>query len=203
MGLGDQFKARLEDLKRWSPQEVRRLTRQRLEKLIDTESVRAHRRVMELKERFPSAQPRELCQHLIEQKKQLAGMVGGITGVFGLITVPVDLGGMVYLQLSLLIEIAQVFKVNPRHERARAELLDLFAESNGIGPLQRSTPRVVGSLSAALLARGGLNTLSRAMPMVAAPVSAYLNAQHIQRVGEAAIRHYDGWQKVAKGGSAR
>lgn len=31
------------------------------------------------------------------------------------------------------------------------------------------------------------------MPLVAAPVSAYLNNQHVQQVGDAAVRHYDGW----------
>ena len=31
------------------------------------------------------------------------------------------------------------------------------------------------------------------MPLVAAPVSAYLNNQHIQQVGDEAVRHYDGF----------
>jgi hypothetical protein len=47
-----------------------------------------------------------------------------------------------------------------------------------------------------LLARGGLKGLSRAMPLVAAPISAYLNNQHIQQVGDIAVRHYDGWGRA-------
>ena len=47
-----------------------------------------------------------------------------------------------------------------------------------------------------LLARGGLKGLSRTMPLVAAPISAYLNNQHIQKVGDAAVRHYEGWSKA-------
>jgi hypothetical protein len=93
-----------------------------------------------------------------------------------------------------------------KSEREREELLDLFGYANGIGPVQRSSPRVLGSLAAVLLAKGGLKSLSRAMPLVAAPISAYLNNQHIQQVGDAAVRHYDGWvhahekQKKASGG---
>jgi hypothetical protein len=51
----------------------------------------------------------------------------------------------------------------------------------------------MGSLAGLLLRRGGLTVMGRAMPMVAAPISAYLNNQHIQRIGDAAVRHYDGW----------
>jgi hypothetical protein len=202
MGLFDPLKA----ARRVSPKNLRRLANARLSELIEKEAVRARARVDELVQRFPSAGPRELAQRCIDQKKQLASMVGGVTGVFGAVTVPVDLVGMAYLQLSLLTEVATVFKVSLKSERERQELLDLFGYSNGIGPVQRSSPRVLGSLAALLFARGGFTTLSRAMPLVAAPISAYLNNQHIQQVGEAAVRHYDGWvhahekQKKASGG---
>ena len=52
---------------------------------------------------------------------------------------------------------------------------------------------VATTVASILLARGGLKALSRALPLVAAPISAYLNNQHIQQVGESAVRHYDGW----------
>ncbi len=204
MALLDEMKARLEQLKQLRPENLKKLSNEKLIDFIDTETVRSRKRIDELVTRFPSATGRELSQHIIEQKKQLASMVGGITGIFGIVTVPLDLGGMVYLQLSLLIDIALIFKANPRSDKARGEMLDVFGESNGIGPLERSTPKVMGSLAALLLSKGGLKTLSRAMPMVAAPISAYLNTQHIQRVGEAAIRHYDGWPKArAKARDAR
>jgi hypothetical protein len=193
MSVFDPLLEQMKVFKRLSPNELRRLADVQLDSLLEKEATRARGRVEELGKRYPSAQPREHAQRLIDGKKQLASMVGGVTGVFGVVTVPLDLVGMVYLQLSLLAEIASVFKVNLRSAHARRELLELFGYTNGIGPLQRSTPRVVGSLAAALLARGGLGSLSRAMPLVAAPVSAYLNNQHVQRVGDAAVRHYEGW----------
>ena len=176
-----------------SPKNLKKMGNTQLSELIEKEAVRARVKVDELQQRYPSAGPRELSQRLIDSKKNLASMVGGMTGVFGAITVPIDLVGMVYLQLSLLTEVATVFKLSLKSERERQELIDLLGYSNGIGPVQRSGPKVVGSLAALLLARGGLKGLSRAMPLLAAPISAYLNNQHIQQVGESAVRHYDGF----------
>jgi hypothetical protein len=179
-----------------SPRKLKALASERVSDLLERETARARRHVDDLARKYPSATPRELAQRCVDQKKNVAGVVGGVTGVFGLVTVPLDLVGMVYLQLGLLAEVATSFKVNLRSERARTELLDLFGYANGLGPVQRASPRVVGSLAALLLARGGLTTFSRAMPLVAAPISAYLNNHHIQEVGDAAMRHYEGWVKA-------
>lgn len=201
--LSDSLKA----LGRLSPQRVRALGQLSLTELVERESHRAKVTVEALVQRYPSAGPRELTAHLVDEKKQLASMVGGVTGVLGLVAVPVDLLGMVYLELALMTEVATVFKVSLKSARARQELVDVFSDANGIGPLKRSSPRVLGSLAAKLLAKGGLQTLSRAVPFVAAPISAYLNHQHIQRIGDRALRHYGGWgqaqEKARRAGGPR
>ena len=193
MGFFDPLLEQMKAVRQLSPSNLKRLGTTQLSDLIEKEAVRARVKVDELQQRYPTAGPRELSQRLIDSKKSLASMVGGMTGVFGAVTVPLDLIGMVYLQLSLLTEVATVFKLSLKSERERQELIDLLGYSNGIGPLQRSGPKVVGSVASILLAQGGLKVLSRAMPLVAAPISAYLNNQHIQQVGESAVRHYDGW----------
>ncbi|MFO0599768.1 MAG: EcsC family protein [Myxococcaceae bacterium] len=194
MSLFDPLLDQVKAVRRFSPANLKKLGNQRLSDLVEKEAVRARTRVDELIQRYPSAGPRELSQRLIDSKKNVASMVGGVTGVFGVVTVPVDLVGMLYLQLSLLTEVATVFKSSLKSDREKQELLDLLGYANGIGPFQRSTPKVLGSLAGVVLAKGGLKTLSRAMPLVAAPISAYLNNQHIQQVGDSAVRHYDGWQ---------
>ncbi|MDP2269939.1 MAG: hypothetical protein Q8N23_18150 [Archangium sp.] len=193
MGFFDPLLEQMKAVRQLSPGNLKRLGNTQLSDLIEKEAVRARVKVDELHQRYPTAGPRELSQRLIDSKKSLASMVGGMTGVFGAVTVPIDLIGMVYLQLSLLTEVATVFKLSLKSERERQELIDLLGYSNGIGPLQRSGPKVVGTVASILLAKGGLKVLSRAMPLVAAPISAYLNNQHIQQVGESAVRHYDGW----------
>lgn len=201
MALWDPLLEKLADAKA-SPEKLKALGKERLADVIDQEAARARRKLDELMARYPSAAPRELAQRFVDDKKQLASMVGGITGVFGLATVPVDYLGMTYLQLSLLVEVATVFKVNLKPQTAKTELLDLFGYANGLAPAKRLSPRVVGSLAAMLFARSGLAALSKAMPLVAAPVSAYLNNQHIQKVGETAMRHYDGWGHAHRKASA-
>lgn len=176
-----------------SPSKLKSLANERLSDLIDKEAVRARASLDELQQRYPSAGPRELSQRLIDSKKQVASMLGGVTGIFGAVTVPVDLVGMVYLQLVLLVEVGTVFKADFKNERGKKDVLDLFGYANGIGPVQRASPKVLGSLAAMVLTKTGLKAIGRAMPLVAAPISAYLNNQHIQRVGDSAIRHYDGW----------
>jgi hypothetical protein len=179
-----------------TPGELKKLANKRLSDVVEAEAVRARVRVKVLSERFPSADAKEIAHRLIESKKAVASMVGGVSGVFGLASVPADLLVMAWLQIVLLTEIATDFKVNLKTERARGELLDLFGYANGIGPLQRAGPKVMGKLVGTLLERGGLETFGRALPLVAAPVTAYLNNRHIQDVGEEAIRFYAGFDKA-------
>lgn len=192
----DSVVERLSALKTLSPAELKKVASTRLSDLVLQELSRSRTRVADLEKRYPSAGPKELAQHLIDGKKALAGMVGGVSGVFGLISVPADLVFMTWLQVILLVDVATLYKVNLKSDRARSELLDLLGYANGLGPLQRSSPKVLGGLAAKLLAKGGLPAFGRAMPLVAAPITAYLNNQHIQSVGEQAVRFYEGFDKA-------
>ncbi|SEU37468.1 hypothetical protein [Stigmatella erecta] len=196
MAFYDSFVAQLSAFKKLSPQELKKLAGARLSDLVLQEISRSRVRVSDLEKRFPSAGPKELAQHLIEGKKAMASMAGGISGVFGLISVPADMLFMTWLQIILLVDLATLYKVNLKSDRARGELLDLFGYANGLGSLRRSSPKVLGGLAAKVLAKGGLPTLGRAMPLVAAPITAYLNNQHIQSVGEQAVRFYEGFDKA-------
>ncbi|MDC0712829.1 EcsC family protein [Stigmatella sp. ncwal1] len=196
MAFYDSFVAQLSAFKKLSPPELKKLAGARLSDLVLQEISRSRTRVTDLEKRFPSAGPKELAQHLIEGKKAMASMAGGVSGVFGLISVPADMLFMTWLQIILLVDLATLYKVNLKSERARGELLDLFGYANGLGSLRRTSPKVLGGLAAKLLAKGGLPTLGRAMPLVAAPITAYLNNQHIQGVGEQAVRFYEGFDKA-------
>ena len=78
-------------------------------------------------------------------------MMGGVSGIFGLASIPADLVVMSWLQLVLLVDIATVYRINLKSARARGELLDLFGYANGIGPLQRAGPSALGRLAGVLL----------------------------------------------------
>jgi hypothetical protein len=195
----------LDSAKRLSPDQLRRLADAKLSDLVAKEIGRSRTRVRQLEKRYPSAAPRELGQRLIDDKKGVAGMLGGVSGVFGIFSVPADLLLMAWVELVLLVDLATVYKVNLKAHASRQELLDLYGQTHGYGKLARSGPRALGSAAAALFARGGLRTVGRAVPVVAAPISAWLNNQHIQKVGEEALRHFEGFGKAhhkTRGGEA-
>lgn len=196
MGFYDSVAERLAFMKMLTPGEMKKLGSAKLSDIVMAEVARARVRVAELEKRYPHSSPKELAQRLIDEKKNLAGMVGGVSGVFGLVAVPADLLFMAYLQIILLTDVATLYKANLKTERARGEMLDLFGYANGLGPLHRAGPKVLGKLAAMLLEKGGMHTLGRAMPLVAAPITAYFNNQHIQMVGEQAVRFYEGFDKA-------
>jgi uncharacterized protein (DUF697 family) len=196
MGFYDSVAERLAFMKKLTPAELKKLGSTRLSDVVLQEVARSRVRVAELEKRYPQAPPKELAQRLIDDKKNIASMVGGVSGVFGLVALPADMVFMAYLQIILLTDVATLYKANLKTERARGEMLDLFGYANGLGPLHRAGPKVMGKLAALLLEKGGLHTLGRAMPLVAAPITAYFNNQHIQMVGEQAVRFYEGFDKA-------
>jgi uncharacterized protein (DUF697 family) len=185
-----------EQMRKLTPAELKKLANQRLSDVVLTSVARSRHRVTALTQRYPTADQRELAQRLIDAKKEIASMVGGVSGVFGLVSLPADLLIMSWLQIVLLVDIATLYRVNLKSPRARKELLDLFAYANGIGPLQRAGPKVVGKVAGRLLERSGLETFGRALPLVAAPLTAYLNNRHIQSVGDQALRYYHGFRRA-------
>jgi hypothetical protein len=46
-------------------------------------------------------------------------------------------------------------------------------------------------------------SLGKAVPLMAAPITAYLNNQHIQAIGDQAVRFYEGFDKAHEKAKAR
>jgi hypothetical protein len=183
-------------VKKLTPAELKKLADTKLTDLVQQEVPRARKRVLELEQLYPSSGVRERAQRLIDEKKHVARMTGGVFGAFGLLGLPMDLTVMAWLQLTLLVDLATLYKVNLKGSRAHNELLELYGYTTGVGTIQRSGPRVLGKVAEVLLNKGGMQALGRAMPFVAAPVTAYLNNQHIQKVGDHAVRFYEGFDKA-------
>lgn len=171
--------------------ELAALAGQRVDDIVLAEIARARRRIHALERRYPSAAPRELGERLIDSKKRLGSTTGAISGLFGLVSIPADLVLITYFQCVLLVEVGTLYKANLKSERGRDELLDLLGYANGVGPIVRAGPKLLGRLALTLFERGGLPALGRAFPVVAAPVTAYLNGKAIERVGQEAVRFYE------------
>ena len=178
------------------PSTLKALAQKRLSDVVLGEVARARKRVSRLERRYPTASRRELAQRLVDAKKKLASTVGGVSGFFGLAALPVDWLLMLWLEIALLVDLATLYKVNLKSERAREELLDVLGDSNGMASLGRSGPKLLGRMGAAVFERTGWRTLGRLMPVVAAPVTAYLNHRQLQRVGRDGVRFYEGFEKA-------
>jgi uncharacterized protein (DUF697 family) len=196
--LAERLSSFARELRRFTPGNLRKLASTRINDLILRELARSKERVSQMEKSYPSADQREKAQRLIDGKKAIAGTVGGVSGVFGLVSVPADLLVMTYLQVVLLVDIATLYRANLKSDRGRTELMDVLGYANGVGPFQRAGPKMLSSIAAKLLERGGLSSIGRALPLVAAPITAYLNNQHIQAVGEEAVRFYEGFGKAER-----
>jgi EcsC protein family len=169
------------------------VAKDKLASLYLEQIVRARKRVDDLRTRYPSAQAQEMAQRLIDHKKAWASTGGAVSGLFGLISVPADIAFVTLLQLTLIMEIALVFRTNLKSTRARSEVLEVLGYSNGadtVNLASRAGPKLFARAAEKILAKKGLAQLGRAVPVVAAPVVAWLNNKDIQRAGEAAVRFY-------------
>jgi hypothetical protein len=173
-----------------SKAELEVLAGQQFDGLVLGEIGRARQRIHDLQRKYPSADTREIAQRLIDSKKSVASTSGAISGLFGLVSVPADLLVVTYLQTVLLVELATLHQANLKSERGRDELLDVLGYANGVGPILRAGPKVLGRIALTLLKKASLPTLGKAFPVVAAPVTAYLNNRAIERVGIEGLRHY-------------
>jgi hypothetical protein len=170
-----------------------RAAKEKLANLYLEQIVRSRKRVDDLREKYPSAPPGEMAQRLIDHKKAWASTGGALSGLFGLISVPADIAFVTLLQLTLIMEIALVFRINLKSARARGEVLEVLGYSNGadtVNIASRAGPKLFARAAEKVLAKKGLAQLGRAVPVVAAPLVAWLNNKDIQRAGEAAVRFY-------------
>ncbi|MCA1826769.1 MAG: EcsC family protein [Myxococcales bacterium] len=167
--------------------------KQRLWRVYVEEIGRCRSRVDEVRGKYPSATAQELSQRLTDTKKMWASTGGAVSGLFGLALVPVDLTFVTILQLTLIMEIALLYRVNLKSERARDEIFEVLGYSNGADTVNlagRAGPKLLARIAEKALTKRGLAQLGRAVPVIASPVVAYLNNRDLQRAGEAALRFY-------------
>ncbi|MDF1563959.1 MAG: EcsC family protein [Deltaproteobacteria bacterium] len=177
---------------------ISEIARTRLDRLIIQEIEIARPKTKRLKKRYPLLPEADLAQQLIDEKKAYAGTGGMVSGFFGLLALPADLLLVTFLQLRLIVELGQLFRVNLKSERGQSELLEILGRGNGVGPLYRTGPTVFARLALRILQKKGLSSVGRAVPLVAAPVSAWLNNRDIQRVGDEALRQWGRRRQLAE-----
>ena len=182
----------------WGPMRpLARLSRipRNLEDWLLAEIGRARTRLAELRHRHPDAEAAELARRLIEDKKQLAARGGAVTGFFGIASVPADVALLGYLELTLAIELAVLHGVNLKAPGGRQQLLELFGWERGFS-LRLLVPALAARTGRSLLRRSAWKAVGRTVPVLAAPLAAWLNNREIQRLGEAALLSFGAFRRL-------
>jgi hypothetical protein len=152
--------------------------RARLLAVLAAEAPRSRARVAAVRRRFPAADVREVARHLVARKRRLARLAAGAAGVLGALSVPPSLLLNAWLELSLLSDVAAAYGLDGRRGLVADEVLGLFRALRGVPVLRREAPRLLGPLGA--------------------PVSAWLAGTHLERVGFAAVRHFEGFRRLGE-----
>ena len=164
--------------------------RRRLQDLIEYERRRAQAYISSIKRREPQASADRIAFVIMDRWTQVVRIEGGVTGVLGFIGIPLNLLMLTYCQVALVVSIAEAYSKELSGEKGEEVLLELLAQVHGVNDLVRNSPRLLGSLAAALTLRYGLGTLGRLIPLISAPISAKLNEQDMRRLGQAAMRRF-------------
>mgnify|MGYP006285995757 FL=1 len=138
----------------------------------------------------PKASSDRLATVILQRWTTVAKVEGGVTGVLGFAGVPLNFLLFAYCQLAVTVSIAEAYGIELRGEAGEEALVDVIGRVHGVEDLVRASPRVLGALARALAVRYGLGTISRMVPLLAAPVSARLNEREMQRVGQAAMQRF-------------
>src|SRR5260370_22586916 len=147
--------------------------KERLWRVYGDEIARCRRRVDGARGKYPSASAPELAQRLTDTKKTWAATGGAVSGLFGLMLVPADLAFVTVLQLTLIMEIALLHKVNLKSPRAPDEVFEVLGYSNGADTVNlagRAEPKLLAGFAEKSLAKRRLSQLLRAVPVLASPL---------------------------------
>ncbi len=152
------------------------LGRERLYAVLGAEGLRSRARVAAVRARFPAAEARDVARHLVTRKRRLGALSSGVAGLLGALSIPPSLAWTAWLELSLVLDVATAYGVDVRRGTGAEEALALFSSLRGVSAVKREGPRLFGQLGA--------------------PVSAWMAARHLQQVGEAAVRHFEGFRRL-------
>lgn len=170
-----------------------------LESWLLNELGRARVRIARLQEAHPQADRAQIAQRLIDEKKRQATSGGLVVGLFGWLSIPADVAMVGWMQFTLAIELALLHGVNLKSASGRAELFDLLGFKGselGLLTLVQAAPRLARRASSALARRVGWRTVGRTVPVLAAPITAWVNNRDIQALGDEAIRRFETFRKV-------
>lgn len=183
-----------------------RIPRPDLDAWLLQELSRSRLRVAGLQEKHPGADKAELSRRLIDLAKERAAKRGMVAGLFGWMSIPADVAQVAWMRFCLAVDLAVLHGVNLKSRSGRAELFDLLGlkgDEPNLGTLARATPRWMKSATASMVKRIGWRSVGRTIPILAVPISAWVNGRDIEQMGTEALRRFDTFRRVPTASAAR
>lgn len=162
----------------------------RLRDLIKSERQRARLHIHLIKQSEPIASNDRVARVMLDRWTKVAAAEGGITGVIGLLGVPINFLLFTYFQLAAVVSVAEAYGIELEGEAGEDALLSVIGRAHGMEDVVRASPRILGAIAKALALRHGLGLLGRLVPIAAAPISAALNERDMNRIGGEALRRF-------------
>ncbi len=173
-----------------SKSSIKENARKRLGELIAQERKRAQLHIRLIRQNEPAASNDRVAQVIVDRWVKIATVEGGITGTIGFAGIPLNFMIFAYMQLAMVVSIAEAYQVLLEGESGEEAVVDVIGRAHGVEDVIRAGPRVLGAIAKALALSRGLSTLGRLIPMVAAPISAKLNEREMSKVGREALRRF-------------
>ncbi|MCC7386843.1 MAG: hypothetical protein IT384_33715 [Deltaproteobacteria bacterium] len=176
---------------------VRASARARLRDLIASERNRARLHIGMIRRSEPNASRDRVANVILERLIRAASLEGGLTGALGFLGVPLNLVAFAYLEIALVVAVAEAYDVPLEGPAGEDALLGVLGKAHGVEDVLRSTPRVLGAIAKTLALRHGFLTLGRLVPLVASPIAARLNQRAMDRTATEALRRFGNVVRIA------
>jgi uncharacterized protein (DUF697 family) len=167
---------------------VLRLGQQRLERWLSPDVANMQQQMADLRARYPDRSTDALVAQVIHQQAVKCGIVGAITGIGGLFTLPImlpiDIVLSFRIQAALVNFIAHLYgSHDPTHTGAT---LRSYLVMTGSSRVTQSTTRFLMQLALRVIGK----SFSKLIPVVGALISFGVNYAIVQLMGRAAARWF-------------
>lgn len=163
---------------------------------LETDVDGLRRRYERLQARRPQESREALLRRLVNERAAWAGVVGALTGVGGVFTLPlgiaIDLALTLRMQINLVTFIEQVYtggSGSPLANQMRSVII-----MTGSGRAARWTTAALVNAVSRLLGK----SLAKVVPLVGAVISCAVNFAILQAVGRAAVSWYAAQARTAR-----
>jgi uncharacterized protein (DUF697 family) len=167
---------------------VIRMGQQRIEAWLGPDVIRMQQQMTELRTRWPHATQEELAVRVIRQQAIKCGIVGAVTGLGGLITLPIALPIDIVLsfriQAALVNFIAHLY--GDHHAESAGAKMRSYLIMTGSSRVTQTSTRFLTRLALRLIGK----SFSKLILVVGAAVGFGVNYAIVQAMGRAAVRWY-------------